>query len=212
VVSSHRLEFDAWFAPDARTPPEKLAQVYHQFARRLGATPEVLEVLRQLKVDIDEKEISTMTTKAAADAPRPTFGAPAKAASETKDPKPGTAPSGATAVKKPAAGKRPPEAPVKPATQKPSTAAKPAAVVQKPAAAKPAAAADKAKKPSAGARFCELIMANKLTDDEIFAKVKAEFGLDDKKRSYVGWYRNDLKKKGQNPPAPVQPKAVKAGK
>ena len=53
---------------------------------------------------------------------------------------------------------------------------------------------------SAAAMFMALIMAGKLTDDEIFASVQAEFGLDDKKRSYVSWYRNKLRKDGENPP------------
>jgi hypothetical protein len=62
--------------------------------------------------------------------------------------------------------------------------------------------------PSASSRFKELIMANgsakkPLTDEEIFAKVAAEFNLDDSKKGYVAWYRNDLKKKGENPPDPV---------
>jgi hypothetical protein len=58
--------------------------------------------------------------------------------------------------------------------------------------------------PSAATRFKELIMAGKLTDDQIFATVQKEFNLEDKKRSYVGWYRNALKKDGQNPPAAKQ--------
>jgi hypothetical protein len=53
---------------------------------------------------------------------------------------------------------------------------------------------------SAAKMFQGLIMEGKLTDDEIFAAVQEQFGLDDKKRSYVGWYRNKLKKDGQNPP------------
>jgi len=53
---------------------------------------------------------------------------------------------------------------------------------------------------SAAAMFQGLILEGKLTDDEIFAAVQEQFGLDDKKRSYVGWYRNKLKKDGQNPP------------
>lgn len=53
---------------------------------------------------------------------------------------------------------------------------------------------------SAAQMFQDLIMAGKLTDDEIFSAVKEQFGLDDKKRSYVGWYRNKLKKDGQTPP------------
>ena len=53
---------------------------------------------------------------------------------------------------------------------------------------------------SAAQMFQDLIMAGKLTDDQIFEKVQAEFGLDEKKRGYVKWYRNHLKKQGQNPP------------
>ena len=59
----------------------------------------------------------------------------------------------------------------------------------------------KERKPSASSRFKELIMAGKLTDDEIFAQVQEEFGLDDSRRNYVSWYRSKLKKDGQNPPA-----------
>ena len=74
-----------------------------------------------------------------------------------------------------------------------------------------------ARGPSASSRFKELIMANAsakkpLTDDEIFAKVAAEFNLDDSKRTYVAWYRNDLRKKGENPPDPVGGAPVKATK
>jgi len=53
---------------------------------------------------------------------------------------------------------------------------------------------------SEAAMFQGLIMEGKLTDDEIFVQVQEAFGLDDKKRSYVTWYRNNLKKKGENPP------------
>jgi len=56
------------------------------------------------------------------------------------------------------------------------------------------------KKPSAAQMFQDLIMAGKLTDDQIFEKVQAEFGLEDKKRAYVNWYRNNLRKQGKNPP------------
>lgn len=76
-----------------------------------------------------------------------------------------------------------------------------------PKAAKPAAKPAKAakepgeRKPSAATMFKTLIMEGKLTDAQIFAKVQKEFGLDDNKRSYVKWYRNDLVKKGEKPPA-----------
>lgn len=70
------------------------------------------------------------------------------------------------------------------------------------AKAAPAKAKDGEKKVSAAQMFQDLIMAGKLTDDQIFEKVQAEFGLDEKKRGYVKWYRNHLKKQGKNPPEP----------
>lgn len=53
---------------------------------------------------------------------------------------------------------------------------------------------------SAAQMFQGLIMEGRFTDDAIFAKVQEAFGLDDNKRSYVRWYRNNLIKKGMNPP------------
>jgi len=53
---------------------------------------------------------------------------------------------------------------------------------------------------TAARMFQDLIMVGKHTDAEIFAKVQAEFNLDDKKKTYVKWYRNYLTKQGKNPP------------
>jgi hypothetical protein len=75
-----------------------------------------------------------------------------------------------------------------------------AAKAEKPAKS----AAPKEKKETASAMFCELIMAGKLTDDQIFAQVQKKFGLSDDKRSYVKWYRNKLTKDGKKPPAAKQ--------
>lgn len=61
----------------------------------------------------------------------------------------------------------------------------------------------KVKKPSASQMFQELIMEGKLSDDKIFEKVQKEYGLDDNKKSYVKWYRNNLRKQGMNPPDAV---------
>lgn len=67
------------------------------------------------------------------------------------------------------------------------------------------------RKPTAAQMFQELIMSpGGRTDDQIFAEVKKKFGLDDKKRGYVAWYRNHLKKAGKNPPAPKEAKAAPA--
>lgn len=96
------------------------------------------------------------------------------------------------------------------ATAAKAKASKPAKDVKAPVTATDAA--PKEKKATAGNLFKDLIMAGKLTDDQIFVAVKKEFGLDDSKRGYVKWYRNDLKKKGQNPPDAVGGTEVKLPK
>jgi len=53
----------------------------------------------------------------------------------------------------------------------------------------------KPRKETVAGMFQALIIAGELNDDEIFAAVKAKFSLDDKKRSYVQWYRNYLNKR-----------------
>lgn len=91
---------------------------------------------------------------------------------------------------------------------KKTKAAAPAAPVKAVKAPKPQPAAlakaREARGPTAASMFRELIMADgktqKLTDDQIFAKVQEKFGLDDSRRTYVAWYRKDLAKKGQTPP------------
>lgn len=55
-------------------------------------------------------------------------------------------------------------------------------------------------KETASSMFRELIMAGKLTDDQIFKKVQAKYGLDEGKRNYVTWYRYQLRKQGKKPP------------
>lgn len=50
-------------------------------------------------------------------------------------------------------------------------------------------------KPTVAGRCQELVLAGK-TNAEIWALVQAEFDLDDSKKSYPGWYRNHMKRKG----------------
>jgi len=89
--------------------------------------------------------------------------------------------------------------PTKKASAAPKEAKASSPAKEKPVAtAKPAKSAGK--KPSAAQMFQDLIMEGKLTDDQIFEKVQAEFGLDEKKRAYVKWYRNNLRKQGKTPP------------
>jgi hypothetical protein len=73
---------------------------------------------------------------------------------------------------------------------------------KKTASGKPAKAAAKTgeKRESAAQMFQDLIMKGTFSDDVIFKKVQEKFGLDDKKRGYVTWYRNYLRKQGKKPP------------
>lgn len=64
------------------------------------------------------------------------------------------------------------------------------------AAKRPAAKVKATKRPSISARCVELIMAKK-TNDEVWATVKVEFGLDDSKKHYPGWNRAMLKRTGR---------------
>lgn len=108
------------------------------------------------------------------------------------------------ATKKKAARAASPVKTAKKTSAKKTTDAKPAKA-DKPA--KKAAGEKKERAPrgpTAAAKFQELIMEGKKTDDQIFAAVQKEFGLDDSKRSYVKWYRNYLTKQGKNPPAPKE--------
>lgn len=54
----------------------------------------------------------------------------------------------------------------------------------------------KAGKTSAAQMFRDLILSGSYDDDTIFRMVKQEFNLDDSKRSYVSYYRRELKNKG----------------
>lgn len=167
--------FDDRFKPMVDYPVGKAAALYVEYARNLGATEQVMRMLGKL-TNVTHEDIEMAAKKKAARA-----AAPVKA-----DKKPAKA-----------AGKAAKAAPVK--DEKKAT---------KPAKAAKAPGEKKERGPTAAKKFQELLMQEgskkgvcKHTDDEIFAAVQKEFGLDDGKRSYVKWYRNYLTKQGQNPPA-----------
>jgi len=175
VAKLSHEEFDRKYKPLENYPAEKAAKLYAEYSQHLGATKEAMQQLAKLCPILD-KEIEMATAKKAANATTKTEkAATAKANSKTQ----------------PAEKKAP--------AAKPAAKAAPAKAAAKPAA-KPAAKKDGEKKPSAAQMFQDLIMEGKLTDDKIFEKVQAQFGLDEKKRGYVKWYRNHLKKQGANPP------------
>jgi hypothetical protein len=108
-----------------------------------------------------------------------------------------TAKKAASAAKATKADSKPAEPTAKTKAAKPAAKAVPAKAVK----TKEPKAPSGEKKPSAAQMFKDLIMAGKMSDDQIFAQVQKEFNLDENKRSYVKWYRNDLTKKGMKPPA-----------
>lgn len=175
VAKLSHEEFDRVYKPLENYPVEKAAKLYAEYSQHLGATKEAMQQLAKLCPILD-KEIEMATAKkAATSAAKTEKAATAKANSKTQ----------------PAEKKAP--------AAKPAAKAAPAKAAAKPAA-KPAAKKDGEKKPSAAQMFQDLIMEGKLTDDKIFEKVQEKFGLDEKKRGYVKWYRNHLKKNGANPP------------
>jgi len=170
VHSTSADSFDQRFTPMEGYPVEKACQLFVNYSQTLGATKEAMDYLGQV-INVSKQELEMATTKKQTVAEKPAAAKAVKPVAKKAAAKP-------TEVK---AGRRAIDPVVK---------AKPAE--------KPAKSGEK--KMSAAQMFQDLIMAGKLTDDQIFEKVQAEFGLDEKKRGYVKWYRNHLKKQGQNPP------------
>lgn len=177
-------EFDQLYQPMAGYPADKACQLYASYSQNIGASKEALDYLGKV-IPITAQEIHMATKRQAAAISQ----AEVKAA--TKEP---TKAQRAKAVDKAVSE---PKVVVKPVTKVPPV--KPQ--VTKTPVTKTAEKSGE-KKQTASQMFQDLIMEGKLTDDQIFAKVQDAFGLDEKKRGYVKWYRNHLKKSGSNPPEP----------
>lgn len=197
VIEVSTKEFDSMFAVDPDWPVEKLADIYKQHAINLGASSEALDILTSI-INMTQGELDMAAAKAsAAKTTKTPAEKPAPKAAAEKAPK----------ATKAAPAEKPAKAPKAAAAEKPAPAAK----AEKPA--KPAKSTEpKAERKPGGVsgRFQELIMDGKMTDDEIFATVKAEFNLDDSKRGYVSWNRAHLRKTGKNPPEAIGSKKAAA--
>ena len=178
VHSTSVDSFDQRFTPMEGYPVEKACQLFVNYSQTLGATKEAMDYLGQV-INVSKQELEMATTRKQTVAEKPAAAKAAKPAAKAAKPAVKNTATKATEVH---AGRRA----IDPVVVKAKTEAKPT---------KPGE-----KKPSAAQMFQDLIMAGKLTDDQIFEKVQAEFGLDEKKRGYVKWYRNHLKKSGTNPP------------
>lgn len=205
VINMPAATFSQRFHALADYPAERAARLYAGYARLIGATETAMQALQRLTT-VTEEDIAMATAKktAAPVAAKTTRKTPPAAGNE-KAALAASLRTGTRAKDLPANGqaKERPTRAANPVAGKKPVAAKP--VAKKTAPAQVVAKTDtKAKAPAAGRSaadaFRELIRAGKLTDDAIFAKVQAEFQLDDKKRGYVSWYRNDLRKKGEKVP------------
>lgn len=174
VRESAAHTFDQQFRPMENYPVDQACTLYLGYAQSIGASKEALQYMSQI-ITITEKEFSMAEQKFTdrAEGIEP----PTKAVKSAKS------------AKKP---KTPKAAPIPKA---PKVEAIPKAAKAPKAAAEPGP-----KKVTAAQMFQELILSGDWTDNEIFEKVQSEFGLDEKKRGYVQWYRNHLKKSGKNPP------------
>lgn len=185
-------------------PVEKAAKLYVSYARQIGATQAAMNYLGELTT-VTKEDITMATAKKTAKTDKPKTTPAAKGSLKGKGPANEAAALDASVKTGTKKGDLPANSVPK---QKPGKAANPKAGAKKAVAKKPAAKAGKAKAekapsnrgPSASSRFQELIREGKLTDDQIFAKVQKEFSLDDKKRSYVSWYRNHMRKNGEKVP------------
>ena len=167
-------------------PVTRAARLYASFAAHSGATEAAMRWLGCV-IPLSEKE-RTMATKKAAE-------------TAAVDPKPKRGAAAPEVAAPPKRGKKT-VAEVAPPTKKGGK--KTAAEVATSTDDSPGPGAPRGPRPgSAAALFQELLLAGKFTDAQIFEKVKAKFGLDDKKRGYVGWYRNYLRKKGTEVPDPL---------
>jgi hypothetical protein len=170
VHSTSADSFDQRFTPVEGYPVDKACQLFVNYSQTLGATKEAMDYLGQV-INVSKQELEMATTKKQTVAEKPAAAKAVKPVAKKAAAKPTEVHAGRHAID-PVVKAKPAEKPAKPGE----------------------------KKMSAAQMFQDLIMAGKLTDDQIFKKVQAEFGLDEKKRGYVKWYRNHLKKSGANPP------------
>jgi hypothetical protein len=170
--------------------PKAYAEILKAYSLHCGADPDAARVLRRF-TSITEEEFYRMTQVA-----KPAAKAMADRKKAVED---NAGKKGADAAKAAAPTKRVTQTAEEKEAKKVANLAKLKALNEEKKA-KRAAEGPKERRPSAASRFKELIMAGKSTDDKIFEAVQKEFGLDDSKRSYVGWYRNQLRKDGSNPP------------
>jgi spore germination protein GerM len=204
----------------------RAAVLYGGFMQMIGATQAAIDAVTGLVTlpaeQIEAARAKTLARSAAIQARFSKKSTDEESSEESEMPEAKSSKSSGSKVKvteavmKPVAAKPVAAKPVaaKPVAAKP-VAAKP--VAAKPVAAKPVAAKPVAAKPVAAKElpFCpidknassmirRLIMEHQLTNEQIIEAMKKVFAGSNLKVSDVSWYRNDLRKKGMNPPDAVK--------
>jgi len=209
VKTLSEAEFNELFKsqPVGAYPLEKVGSYLYEYARILGATAEVMNALSTI-IPI-AKEDQDMAIKRGSEAKKTLqekleAAEVAKEKESKKDKKlhAGKNPpfEGGT-VKKATLGKPSKEEPAKPTKKEAKTSKVAKADDHAPAKSTLSKKSSKTETPgSAADAFRSLIRVGKMSDDQIFASVQEAFGLDDSKRGYVKWYRNDMRKKGEKVP------------
>lgn len=181
IIQIPEVEFKRDFQPCELESLERAARNYLGFSRYLGATDDAITHLQSL-ISLTPKEVEMAKAKAVErEQDRMKRAETVKTKTDAAKASSGITKVSASPAKVSA---------TKSNVEKPSSPHKKSSPVS-----------EKKERVTAAQMFQDLIMAGGLTDDEIFAKVQHEFGLDKKKRGYVAWYRNHLKKIGKNPPA-----------
>lgn len=173
--------FEDTYSEVAGYPIHKAIEQYSEFARYCGATQDVMNAFNGI-LDSEEKNgVDVRLTRLKLQQVKLLDGKAAKPADDTPpwDDEP--------SVDNPKPTKK----------GKTAMARQPKASVKVPSnSATTNTGSIKQPRRTAASAFKDLILTGQYSDDEIFATVQKEFGLDDSKRSYVAYYRRELKNKG----------------
>lgn len=174
--------FEDTYSEVAGYPIHKAIEQYSEFARYCGATQDVMNAFNGI-LDSEEKNgVDVKLTRLKLQQVKLLDGKAAKPADDTP-------PWG---VDEPSV-----DNPKQTKKGKTAMARQPKTAVKVPSSsATTNTGSIKQPRRTAASAFKDLILTGQYSDDEIFATVQKEFGLDDSKRSYVAYYRRELKNKG----------------
>lgn len=175
--------FEDVYSEVAGYPIHKAIEQYSEFARYCGAEKYVIDAFNSILDDEEKKGVDVSLTRLKLQQVKLLDGKVAQTKSTESDDTPPWD-TGEEDVQPTKKGKT-------------KMARQPKAAVKVPSnSATTNTGSIKQPRRTAASAFKDLILTGQYSDDEIFATVQKEFGLDDSKRSYVAYYRRELKNKG----------------